>query len=99
MSAFFLFDNVEVHDTDKLADYVEKVAPIVAKYGGGYRVVGGATKILEGQWSPTYPVIIEFESMEQAEAWYNSQEYGPMKWLRQSAVTCNGVLIEGVPAE
>ncbi len=55
--------------------------------------------MLEGQWSPAYPEIIEFESMEQAEAWQNSQEYEPMKWIRQSAVSCNGILVDGVPVE
>ena len=96
MSAFFLFDNLEVHDPDKLAEYAEKVAPVVASYGGRYRVVGGTAKALEGEWAPTYPVIIEFDSLEQAQAWYRSEEYAPLKRLRQSAVTCNGVLIEGL---
>ena len=99
MSAFFLFDNVEVHDPEKLAEYAEKVAPIVTRYGGRYRVVGGATKTLEGQWTPAYPVLIEFDSVTQAEAWYHSDDYAPMKQLRQSAVTCNAVLIEGLADE
>ena len=96
MSAFFFFDNVEVHDPDKLAEYVEKVAPVVARYGGKYRIIGGATKVLEGQWKPAYPVLIEFDTLEQAEAWYRSDDYEPLKRLRQSAVDNNGVLIEGL---
>ncbi len=96
MSAFFFFDNVEVHDPEKLAEYAANVAPIVARYGGKYRIVGGNTKVLEGQWTPTYPVLIEFETLEQAEAWYRSDDYEPLKRLRQSAVTNTGVLIEGL---
>ncbi len=96
MSAFFFFDNVEVHDPAKLAEYAEKVAPIVDRYGGKYRVVGGAAKVLEGQWKPAYPVLIEFESVERAEAWYRSEDYEPLKRLRRSAVTNTGVLIEGL---
>ena len=96
MSAFFLFDNIEVRDADKLAKYAENVAPIVARFGGQYRVLGGPTRIVEGQWRPTYPVMIEFPSLEQAEAWYRSDEYRPWKQLRLSAVSCNGVLIEGM---
>ena len=98
MSAFFLFDNIEVRDPDKLAEYAEKVAPVVASYGGRYRVVGGVAHTLEGRWKPTYPVIIEFDSLRQAEAWYHSEDYAPLKRLRQGAVTCNGVLIEGTPS-
>ena len=96
MSAFFLFDNVEVHDPDKLAEYAEKVAPVVARYGGKYRIVGGNTRVLEGQWKPTYPVLIEFETLEQAEAWYGSDDYEPLKRLRRSAAVNTGVLIEGL---
>lgn len=96
MSAFFFFDNLEVHDPDKLAEYAEKVAPIVARYGGKYRVVGGKTQVLEGQWKPKYPVLIEFETLERAEAWYRSDDYEPLKRLRRSAVTNAGVLIDGL---
>ena len=96
MSAFFFFDNVEVHEPEKLAEYAEKVAPIVARYGGKYRILGGTTKVLEGQWKPVYPVLIEFESRERAEAWYRSDDYEPLKRLRRSSVTNNGVLIEGL---
>ena len=40
MSAYFLFDNLEVFDPRKLAEYAEKVALVVASYGGKYRVLG-----------------------------------------------------------
>ncbi len=99
MSAFFLFDNVEVHDPEKLAEYSVKVAPIVARYGGKYRVVGGTSTVHEGQWKPAYPVLIEFDTLEQAEAWYRSDDYAPLKRLRRTAVDNNCVLIEGLANE
>ena len=96
MSAFFFFDNLEVTDPEKLREYSTRVAPVVESFGGRYRVVGGATEVREGDWRPRYPVIIEFESAERARAWYDSDEYRELKALRQSAVRCNGVLIEGL---
>ena len=95
MSAYFLFDNLEVLDAEKLETYVTTVAPIVEKYGGRYRTIGGPATVFEGDWRPTYPVIIEFDSADQARAWYQSDDYQPLKALRQSAVRCNAVLIEG----
>ena len=95
MSAFFLFDNLDVTDPQKLEEYVEAVGPVVDKFGGRYRVVGGRATTLEGDWAPVYPVLIEFESVERARAWYDSDDYRELKALRQSAVTCNAVLIEG----
>lgn len=96
MSAFFIFDNIEVIDSEKLTRYAESVAPIVEQYGGRYRVVGGEIEILEGEWSPVYSVIIEFESVEMAKAWYNSERYAPFKAMRHEAVKCNAVLIKGL---
>ena len=96
MSAFFFFDNLKVHDPEKLETYVREVAPVVEQYGGRYRVVGGAATVVEGDWQPAYPVIIEFDSADQARSWYESDEYRPLKALRQSAVDCHGVLIEGL---
>ena len=96
MSAFFLFDNLEVVDQAKLDEYARIVGPVVERFGGRYRVVGGATTVLEGRWSPVYPVIIEFESPRIARAWYDSDDYRDAKALRHAAVTCNAVLIEGI---
>ena len=95
MSAYFLFDNLEVWEPNKLAEYAEKVRPVVEKFGGRYKVVGGPATAVEGDWTPTYPVLIEFDDAEQARAWYGSDDYRDLKALRQSAVRCNGVLIEG----
>ena len=96
MSAYFFFDNLKVSDAGKLEDYAVKTRPVVEAFGGRYKVVGGPATVLEGDWKPSYPVIIEFDSMEDARAWYDSDEYAELKALRQSAVTCNGVLIEGL---
>ena len=96
MSAFFLFDNLEVRDAELLQTYAAKVAPIVAEYGGRYRALGGPAETLEGHWSLIYPVIIEFDTVSAAKRWYESDDYAPMKRLRQTAVRCNGVLIEGL---
>ena len=96
MSAFFLFDNIKVKDAAKLEEYVNLVAPVVDRFGGRYRVVGGAVTVLEGTWAPTHPVIIEFENTRAARAWYESEDYQPLKALRQAAVDCHGVLIEGL---
>ena len=96
MSAYFLFDNLEVRDPAALEDYKARTAPVVAKFGGRYTSVGGPVTVFEGDWRPTFPVLIEFDDADRARAWYGSEEYRELKALRQSAVRCNGVLIEGL---
>lgn len=94
MPAYCLFDNLKIDDYAKLEQYKIGVAPIVAMYDGRYVVVGGKVDLMEGQWKPTFPVMIEFPSLERAKQWYNSAEYKPFKELRKSAGTYNAVFFE-----
>lgn len=96
MSAFFLFHNKQVRDAARLARYKEAVAPLVAAYGGRYRVLGGEPAVVEGDWRPSFLVVIEFPSVEQATAWYGSEAYEDLKAMRLSAVDSDGVLMTGL---
>ena len=95
MAAYAIAD-VEVTDPAKFQEYVSQVLATVEKYGGKYRVRGGAIEKAEGDWEPSRMVVIEFESMEQLKKWYHSQEYsGPMK-LRHQSANANVLFVEGV---
>ena len=95
MAAYAIAD-VEVTDPAKFQDYVSQVSATVEKYGGKYRVRGGAIEKAEGDWEPSRMVVIEFESMEQLKKWYHSQEYsGPMQ-LRHQSANANVLFVEGV---
>ena len=96
MSAYCLFDNLEVIDLAKLEEYKNRALPVVEQYGGHYIVLGGKFDILEGEWGPIFPVMIEFPSLEQAYRWYNSDEYLSLRALRLSAVRSNAVFMEGI---
>ncbi|GLX77216.1 hypothetical protein tinsulaeT_05560 [Thalassotalea insulae] len=93
MSAYCLFQNINITDPGKMAEYVEKVQPITQSFGGEYVVMGGNSQIKEGSWSPVMPVIIKFPTMEAANAWYDSEEYAPLKALRMSAGEFSAVFI------
>jgi uncharacterized protein (DUF1330 family) len=95
MSAFFLIDVQEVTNQDKMNEYREGVFATVEQYEGTYRVVGGEQQLLEGDWQPTFPVIIEFENVEKARRWYDSPEYADLKAMRLSATRGSMVLIDG----
>ncbi|QEV30409.1 DUF1330 domain-containing protein [Streptomyces coeruleorubidus] len=78
--------------------YKVQVLPVVAKFGGTYRVIAGNPSNVEGDWHPAYLVMLEFPSVEQAKAWYDSPEYEPLKRMRLASARGTGVLIEGLPA-
>lgn len=96
MAAYCLFDNLDVVNAAKLEEYKTRVAPLVEQYGGRYVVLGGKVDLLEGQWRPTFPVMIRFPSIERAHQWYSSKEYAELKALRLAAVRSNAVLMDGL---
>ena len=95
MPAYFFFDMLEVTEPEKLEKYRQVVSATVERYGGRYLTVGGQTDVVEGDWHPVFPVLIEFPSLEQARRWYNSAEYREPKALRRAAASGNAVFIEG----
>jgi uncharacterized protein (DUF1330 family) len=97
MVAYCFFDMYEVTDPEKLERYRSGVLETVKRYGGEYVLVGGKSEVVEGNWRPTFPVIIEFPSLEAAHSWYNSHEYAPLKALRQSGTKNNAVFMESEP--
>ena len=95
MSAYFLFDVREIIDEAKMADYRSKVFAVVEQFGGKYRVVGGSQQSLEGDLKFSFPVLIEFDSVEKARQWYDAPEYQELKALRLAATKGDMVLIDG----
>jgi uncharacterized protein (DUF1330 family) len=95
MTAYVIVD-INVIDPVRYEDYKRLAAPTVELYGGKYIARGGKTEPLEGDWSPTHLVILQFESLEQAKNWLNSTEYSQAKDLRHRTAISNMVAIEGV---
>jgi uncharacterized protein (DUF1330 family) len=95
MTAYCLFQNLEIDDMDKMQEYATNVEPITHAYQGQYVTKAGEVDVKEGDWAPTFPVIIKFPSMDAAQAWYNSDDYAPLKALRHSAGKFSAVFIEG----
>lgn len=98
MSAYGFWNVREVHDPDAYAEYVARVTPTVHAHGGEYVVIGGPWRVVEGDWHPTYPVLIRFPSMEDAIAWYESDEYRPLRELRLRASSGDAVLMDSAGA-
>ncbi len=68
----------------------------LAQYGGKFLVRGGKVEILEGDWKPNRFVILEFESLERAKEWWDSEEYREAKHLRHATANAQMIVVEGV---
>src|SRR3954464_12375094 len=96
MAAYIVVD-ISVTDPATYEDYKRLAPPSIAQYGGRYIARGGKCETLEGNWSPSRLVILEFPTMEQARNWWASTEYADAKAMRQRSATTQMVLLEGLP--
>jgi uncharacterized protein (DUF1330 family) len=97
MAAFCFFDIREVKDGDAIERYRGRVLATVERYGGRYRVVGGQCDLVEGDWQPVFPVLLEFPTLAAAHRWYDSSEYRELKALRLGATDSRAVFLESPP--
>ena len=95
MTAYVIVD-INVTDPVRYEEYKKLATPTVEMYGGKYIARGGKTEVLEGDWSPSRLVILQFEDMEQAKAWLNSTEYSGPRSIRHATAISNMVVIDGV---
>lgn len=95
MTAYVIVD-IEVHDPAGYEEYKKLAPSAVALYGGKYIARGGRTETLEGDWSPSRLVILQFESVEQAKKWLDSDEYREARKMRHATAKSNMVVIEGI---
>ena len=95
MSAYVIVEIV-VNNPEGYEEY-KKLAPLpIAAYGGKYIARGGRAENLEGDWQPNRIVILEFESVEKAKQWLDSEEYREAKALRHKYATSKMIVVEGV---
>jgi len=96
MAAYSITD-VEVLDADALARYREVAGPAVARYGGRFLVRGAEPVVAEDEWPSGQRVnVIEFPSMEQLKAWYDSPEYAPARAIARKALRRRLLFVDGV---
>ena len=94
--AAYIIVNVEVVNPELYAEYAKIVGVSVAQYGGRFIVRGGQAERLEGSVEPRRVVVLEFPSVERAEAFYKSPEYVAARKVRAGAAQAQFVVVEGI---
>jgi uncharacterized protein (DUF1330 family) len=92
----YLIAETDILDPEQYEQY-KAASPVAVAAGGGRFVVrGGELAVLEGDWNPARLVILEFENLEAAKAFYESPEYQAAIKLREGAAKLNMVAVEGL---
>jgi uncharacterized protein (DUF1330 family) len=87
--------HVEVSDPERYGEYARRAGPAIEAHGGRFLARGGRHKQLEGN-DRARNVLVEFPSLEAAEACYNSAAYQEALSFARDASVRDLVIVEGV---
>jgi uncharacterized protein (DUF1330 family) len=76
-------------------EYLERIQATLVPFAGRFVIHGSPAEVLEGTW-PGSMVLIEFPSLADARAWYDSPAYRAILSLRTDHIAGDVLLIEGV---
>ena len=95
MSAYLIVDT-KINNPEEYEKYKKLAKPIAEKFGGIYRVRGGAMDVRQSElWTPTRIVIIEFPDVKSAQEFVDSDEYAPVVPLRLDNAKCTLFIVDG----
>ena len=83
-----------ISSEEKLKEYAVKARAAVEKYKGKFLIRGGRAKSNEGEESPR-TVVIEFQSYDEANAFYQSKEYEDAHSILKGHAVRQFQIIEG----
>jgi uncharacterized protein (DUF1330 family) len=93
----YLMFRASFHDADALAAYGRAVGALAAEFGGSFVVVSASPELLEGEDDGRRLVLLRFEDVARARAFWSSEAYARVKQLRANAGHVDAVLVEGIP--
>ena len=96
MAAYLIVDT-KITDEEAYEEYKILAKPIVESYGGKYLVRGGSTIVSENElWTPTRLVVVRFPSREAANNFLSSDEYAPVRAIRNKYAKTTMSIVDGL---
>ncbi len=94
MAAYLVVVIGTISDPALMNQYREQARELLAAQGVSF--IGGpaVAESLEGS-PPSGAVIIRFDTLEQAQGWYRSEEYQKLAAIRLSASSSTAFIVEG----
>ena len=86
---------VTVTDPGKYQEYQKLAGPAAAKFGGKVVVRGVVESVNEGKGPYQRVMVVEFETVEAAKAFYASPEYLAAREKRIGAADFNMLIVDG----
>lgn len=95
MSKGYLIAHIRVHDAERFEVFKTMSGPAIGDYGGTVLVRNPAPDHREGGLRGL-TIVIEFDSLDAARAFYESDAYTAARAVREEAAHTDLMLVEGV---
>ncbi|MDW3689107.1 DUF1330 domain-containing protein [Cupriavidus sp. CV2] len=86
----------QLTDPEGIKPYSAQVESTFERFSGRYVVRGGELDVKEGFGAQGRPVMIKFDSLAQARAWYESPEYKSIISFRHRSGNTRAYIVEGL---
>ena len=87
--------HLDVHDAETYRTYQDFVRPFLAANGGKFVIAGATHSVVEGAVLPR-TVVVEFDSLAEAERVYHSEEYQTGMQERMASSRADFAIVEGL---
>ena len=94
MAAYIVVMTGEISNPVLMSQYKEQAKELLTEQGISFHAGPVIAESLEGS-APNAAVIIRFETLEQAQNWYRSDEYQKIAPMRLSASSSTAFIVEG----
>ena len=95
MAGYVIID-IEITDEALFAEFAEKIVGVVEAQGGRYLVRGGTTEGITGDWTPGRVVVMEYDSLDAARGFVESDGYRELEDIRLRSMNTRMIIVEGV---
>jgi len=85
----------KIEDRASLDQYMAKAGPTIAPYQGRLLAYDEDPEVIEGTLEHPRTVLIEFPSVKEARAWYDSPEYQKIVSLRIKGAPGTMIVVNG----
>ncbi len=95
MAAYVIVD-VEIYDIEAFLHYQKQLAPLLEQAGARYLARGGEFRVYAGDYEPGRLIVLEFPSLREMDAFYESEAYQQLITLREASSECRILAVEGL---
>ena len=95
MKKGYIIGQITITDPKKYQRYASETENIIKKFGGRYVIRSGNQFVAEGKPQGNRDVVVEFDTLEKAKEFYESEEYAKIIDIRKQNSTGYILLVEG----